>query len=1189
MSERIFFGVCFIFFGQLDVIVSAEVEVKTDLQSVEDFRNVAEVGNESCKHQTYDGLGDDDLCERVGVNERQHCVSALFDFGFAVGVCGSCSNCGTCALITGALTEFCGFEDKVEEVGNVRIVVDDVKHVLTVKVQRTAVEIDTADYDFVAVFVVFNVTLFVEFDEFECEFDGIEVAFCKERVKIGLAAEQRGDVEFCKVGRHGKTETYAVVERAVGLEFENEVFNPGAEQRTEVVGFGRSGIEVQDTAEAERDSLTRELRNVVVFKAFRTRNRANAVNVLRYVNVAFFVGSGNNFFVRRCNVNLNAGFGFEFEFETGVGLSSDAKCYTAVFEIKIKFASFGEFEAVKVDFRTRDKSEERGKHIAVEQNRNAETAFKHVVGIFSLNDHTRSENEFSDESVDYARNRSDIHAFFRRLIGSFVRRGGVAARCGGRVKRAYSVKQVNEVEFDSGTAERVEVEIEVAFGKIHRDVGSSGRFGIEDNLNADLQRVFKYVSEIDLGCCKVAAEDFVDAERFEVERTEDFDLEVIVNRIVEGKVKTERCDERIDKSLQITCIESAECFLDCRHLEDYVNDIRKVHGLAHIETLGVLNITAVADRDITFAGRITRRFFFRKLDISRACGVRHGNVKVETNHGAARVAVEFFALNRVYSVGYVGACVKSEFGAVDCKTERRKTYIGFEADGRFGEVHVEVGFGVELFDDVSDFVSLIACHRFDKSFEQFLSNDKADMVFAEVKQNVEGFLRAVVVCRAYGFSRTARFAACGNTREEFCEFFGDNLCKRGVFEREGVFKQHAFYPNLRTSEIYAQYLFAVCGVLVREFEHDFRSGSVLEVDVRTDVEIYANYKVGGNFKTERKFEVCNDCGQQIADCKFAVLKRRGIFERDFEVDVGLNGQHFEVVVNALIIFGSETVGSDHVTFAERDSESAEGKRNREGIYSEGHFNAKGFVFTAEVQREEAVFGVELHEVVGVDVVNGVARFVGKEGIENERQELCAEVNLRRRIIYINTIYSITDNILYNIENAAVVCRRFFGTVGGGNGFVAALFGAAAEACEQRVEVEVGNCKFDAVDDAAFVGADVKRACAVFTREQVNGQNCRAHAFGVGCEHFKRDVGMRQQIVDVRKVCGVETHIRRQTEVNGGCNVSVDTEFENNLRKQILDAGVDCGVLRNVGVFEECFNPLTDSPTVFGVRKCLEVD
>ncbi len=171
--------------------------------------------------------------------------------------------CGLCAVLFFVvfLAELiCNFLCKVNKVFDLGIVFRSGYDFGEVEIERTAAQIQTAKHLVVAVFrascrVVFcKVTVWVDFDKFDCEFYLAQIAVCDKAVDCASRGEslqiKSRKVDVC---RHFEADTR--VECGHRLQVDDHIAEYAGEQSARIDDFRTCGIEVNQTAHAQRNVL----------------------------------------------------------------------------------------------------------------------------------------------------------------------------------------------------------------------------------------------------------------------------------------------------------------------------------------------------------------------------------------------------------------------------------------------------------------------------------------------------------------------------------------------------------------------------------------------------------------------------------------------------------------------------------------------------------------------------------------------------------------------------------------------------------------------------------------------------------------------------------------------------------------------------------------------------------------------
>ena len=149
---------------------------------------------------------------------------------------------------------------KVNEVFDLGVVLCRTDHTGEVEIERTAAQIHTAEHLVVAVLrsfcrVVFcKVAFTVDFDELNCEFDLAQIAVA-DKVAKRAARSKSLQIESRKIYVCGYSQTDACVECGQGLQVDDHIAERIGKQAACVDDFRTCGIEVNQTAYAQRNVL----------------------------------------------------------------------------------------------------------------------------------------------------------------------------------------------------------------------------------------------------------------------------------------------------------------------------------------------------------------------------------------------------------------------------------------------------------------------------------------------------------------------------------------------------------------------------------------------------------------------------------------------------------------------------------------------------------------------------------------------------------------------------------------------------------------------------------------------------------------------------------------------------------------------------------------------------------------------
>ncbi len=188
---------------KVGVDVLAGFEAEGNFEFVEDFFEGTEVGKKCADEKRDNGLRDDDLSCDVGMDKADDCVSfhgVIARGGVFTDEVDAFVGCRKCVALTGrvgAVVTADEFDEHIHEVRDIGVTFGDVEEFYAVEIEVTVVEIDTALYDIVAVCVGYDIAVLVLLEDFECDFEGVEVAVCEECVHI--SADERAYIKGVEI------------------------------------------------------------------------------------------------------------------------------------------------------------------------------------------------------------------------------------------------------------------------------------------------------------------------------------------------------------------------------------------------------------------------------------------------------------------------------------------------------------------------------------------------------------------------------------------------------------------------------------------------------------------------------------------------------------------------------------------------------------------------------------------------------------------------------------------------------------------------------------------------------------------------------------------------------------------------------------------------------------------------------
>ena len=233
----------------------AEVDTERNVEHVKHVFERAEVGHERCKHECDQRSCDLDLELSVAVSQKENRVA--FRRALYIVACGLCA---VLFFVVFLAELICNFLCKVNKVFDLGIVFRSGYDFGEVEIERTAAQIQTAKHLVVAVFrascrVVFcKVTVWVDFDKFDCEFYLAQIAVCDKAVDCASRGEslqiKSRKVDVC---RHFEADTR--VECGHRLQVDYHIAEYAGEQSARIDDFRTCGIEVNQTAHTQRNVL----------------------------------------------------------------------------------------------------------------------------------------------------------------------------------------------------------------------------------------------------------------------------------------------------------------------------------------------------------------------------------------------------------------------------------------------------------------------------------------------------------------------------------------------------------------------------------------------------------------------------------------------------------------------------------------------------------------------------------------------------------------------------------------------------------------------------------------------------------------------------------------------------------------------------------------------------------------------
>ena len=1195
-------------FVNADIFVLADLRAEGHFEVVEDVRKASEVGKQRRKHCADDALGEHDLHRGVGVDK-------LYE-GVPHRTCGIPVRSGDrrrsrrvslrirrIAGAGGRRAHLRRLYHEAQEVGNVRIAVHHVEHIRAVEVEITVVEIYAGKH-----LVLHDVSVESRVKQFERHFDAVEIGGGEELFELLVGGEirigKRCKAYLAQIRRHGQAERDAVGERFVGVDLEHEVLKILSEQRTHVVAALSVGGEARPAGYAQGHAL-------------RTETGAAAVNVavheiddvehhIRHVDIGADLAVRKQDVVGSGNVDVDAGVRGYGNVESYVGTRGHDK-FDAVAAAEIETDAallLVEDEVVEAVLFTRardegnDVAEQVGRQHEVEPDavgKQVEAAVLESgtgVGAYHYGAHERVEDLVDVNTAA----RICGTAVFRAVRRSH-RLGAAAFDSEGR--HAHFFEDGEQICTDPGTAYAGEIEIDIPVHQIDADRGAVGRvLGVEHYLDARLQRI-EYGEGVESGQDE-AAEDVGQSERFEVEQSGDVDVEVVADGIVDVELKAEGGDEHIDDRGQRRVGDAAERVAERGHVKQRVDDVGQAHAAADVHAVVVLHECTVGQLNVSVRERIgAYRVRTHKL-VSRVRTVLHRQVESEARHAAGFVTLEGILVQSVDLRRYVGIGGVGHVRILYRKSDRGVIGVHIHADGRRVEVDVHGHFRtqIESREDAFD-VDVGARHRAYDAEEHRFGDVERDVSFAHFEHDVESRLFPFVAFTGGGhrFGRTD-----GGLRhtERFVHHFEHGADYSRVLEHEVVLGQHTHIHIERgAADIHGEHeVLVFVGIVPVPDLKDYLGGfGVREVDVRTESDVHAESEVVLYLHAEFEREIADYRGEHVADGQFAVGQILGLGQSKFERDVGAERHHAVAVEDAHVRRRVEVIGQYAVrVVVDGDAESAERESYRKGIRRDGKLQpdvALRPLALAVEHGQEAVGGIELYEVLGIEFVSG------QHEIEQRREEVRAEAHRELLIGHVNAVddgkYGGQDVVLsvrrhgsaahvaHSVAVGVGVSRAFRRGHRGLSSFRTALRGSAARR-EEVAEADAGHGNVAAYD-AAFGRADVESAPAVVACDEIHREQILPVRH-IGRPYLKGDVGVREYVSD--RVGGGkvvrEAQHRAQIEFQRSRHASVDDETEDKFLNERLHVVGDVRV-----ALGEVVDPLAYRPVLGAVRARGETD
>ena len=1195
-------------FVNADIFVLADLRAEGHFEVVEDVRKASEVGKQRRKHCADDALGEHDLHRGVGVDK-------LYE-GVPHRTCGIPVRSGDrrrsrrvslrvrrIAGAGGRRAHLRRLYHEAQEVGNVRIAVHHVEHIRAVEVEITVVEIYAGKH-----LVLHDVSVESRVKHFERHFDAVEIGGGEELFELLVRGEIRigkcRKAYLAQIRRHGQAERDAVGERFVGVDLEHEVLKILSEQRTHVVAALSVGGEARPAGYAQGHAL-------------RTEAGAAAVNVavheiddvehhIRHVDIGADLAVRKQDVVGSGNVDVDAGVRGYGNVESYVGTRGHDK-FDAVAAAEIETDAallLVKDEVVEAILFTRardegnDVAEQVGRQHEVEPDavgKQVEAAVLESgtgVGAYHYGAHERVEDLVDVNTAARVRGTAVF-----RTVRRGHRLGAAAFDSEGR--HAHFFEDGEQIRTDPGTAYAGEIEIDIPVHQIEADRGAVGRIlGVEHYLDARLQRI-EYGEGVESGQDE-AAEDAGQSERFEVEQSGDVDVEVVADGIVDVELKAEGGDEHIDDRGQRRVGDAAERVAERGHVKQRVDDVGQAHAATDVHTVVVLHECTVGQLNVSVRERIgAYRVRTHKL-VSRVRTVLHRQVESEARHAAGFVALEGILVQSVDLRRYVGIGGVGHVRILYRKSDRGVIGVHVHAHGRRVEVDVHGHFRtqIESREDALD-VDVGARHRAYDAEEHRFGDVERDVSFAHFEHDVESRLFPFVAVTGGGhrFGRTD-----GGLRhtERFVHHFEHGADYSRVLEHEVVLGQHTHIHIERgAADIHGEHeVLVFVGIVPVPDLEDYLGGfGVSEVDVRAESDVHAESEVVLYLHAEFEREIADYRGEHVADGQFAVGQILGLGQSKLERDVGAERHHAVAVEDAHVRRRVEVIGQYAVrVVVDGDAESAERESYRKGICRDGKLQpdvALRPLALAVEHGQEAVGGIELYEVLGIEFVSG------QHEIEQRREEVRAEAHRELLIGHVNAVddgkYGGQDVVLsvrrhgsaahvaHSVAVGVGVSRAFRRGHRGLSSFRTALRGSAARR-EEVAEADAGHGNVAAYD-AAFGRADVKSAPAVVACDEIHREQILPVRH-IGRPYLKGDVGVREYVSD--RVGGGEVvreaQHRAQIEFQRSRRASVDDETEDKFLNERLHVVGDVRV-----ALGEVVDPLAYRPVLGAVRARGEAD
>ena len=467
---------------------------------------------------------------------------------------------------------------------------------------------------------------------------------------------------------------------------------------------------------------------------------------------------------------------------------------------------------------------------------------------------------------------------------------------------------------------------------------------------------------------------------FEVEQTFDVDLEIVADGVVEIKLDAEACDEHVHYRLQGFVADVAESVPNCGHIQQRIYNVGQAVPGSDKRTFVILHKCPVGKLRIPVGDGIF--FGVVHLLISRVGTVTHGEVQPETRHAARRIALEIaLRYGFVDNAAYVIA-----LGVGDVRLIYRNTHacivgVDVNAHGRRLEIDVDGHFRAEIerFEDGID-VHIRARDRSDYAENDALGDVEGKMPFRNFEHDVEHIFFVRLrrdIRRGHRFGRTFR-TVIFDAGKQSAHLFDDGGNDARIFD-DKVFVGQFAHIDVHRGAFEIDRKDDVGGNRVFDLEGNLCVFGVAEHYVGAEIDVHGKAQVVGNFDAEFKGKIGYYRGEHISERQFPVFERRGVAEGKFETDGGferndavLREDVLVIVVDSAVSFGNRRFDGVAVV-VDCHFKPAESERNGEGVYAEGevyaYLSAAAFAEPVE-QGQEAVFGIELHEIVRVQLISG---------------------------------------------------------------------------------------------------------------------------------------------------------------------------------------------------------------------------